>query len=414
MDQRGFDNQHEWVTAREALAILGVRRETLYAYVSRGMVRSARAPGERTKRYARSDLLGLKQRHDARSGHGPVAAGALRWGEPVLESSITEITADGPRYRGHSAVALAGEGCGFEATAELLWTGKRADDPVRFPRRPKLPVVSIPRACSPLDAMLAIVPMTALGDPDRFQQSLDAEIPRARALIRVLGAAVALPFGHRRAQIAASAETVAEGLAVAFGVRPTARVVEAIDRALVISADHELNASTFAARVAASAGADLYASVIAGLGALSGPRHGGACDRVEALVDEVAAPRDARAVLRARLRRGDSLPGFGHRLYPRGDARAELLLAAAHDLGKKTARFRIVDAIRAANESFEGEPPTLDLGLVAIAAAFDLPRGAPLAMFALGRSAGWVAHIFEQRAQGFMMRPRARFVSAPG
>ena len=124
IDQRGFDNQLRdgLVSAAEAVRLLGVKRATLYAYVSRGLVRSVPGESGQGRRYARSDLLRLQARRDARSGHGPVAAAALRWGEPVLETAISDITVRGPRYAGHDAVELAARGVSFERTAELLWT----------------------------------------------------------------------------------------------------------------------------------------------------------------------------------------------------------------------------------------------------------------------------------------------------
>src|SRR5687767_5812633 len=120
MNQRGGI---EWLDAARAAALLDVKRATLYAYVSRGLVRSRALAGGRARLYQRDDLLALKTRKDARSGHGPVAAAALRWGEPVLDSSITEIRSDGPAYRGTSALALARDGVSFERAAELLWSG---------------------------------------------------------------------------------------------------------------------------------------------------------------------------------------------------------------------------------------------------------------------------------------------------
>src|SRR5687767_11211200 len=124
VDQRRLSDQPEWLPAPQALALLGVKRKTLYAYVSRGLVRSVPSPGTRTRLYARDDLARLRSRHDARAGHGPLAASALRWGEPVLESAITDIRSDGPAFRGRSAVALAEGGASFEAVATLLWTGE--------------------------------------------------------------------------------------------------------------------------------------------------------------------------------------------------------------------------------------------------------------------------------------------------
>jgi citrate synthase len=185
-----------------------------------------------------------------------------------------------------------------------------------------------------------------------------------------------------------------------------------INQALVLSAEHDLNPSTFTARVAASTGADLYAVISAALSTLSGPEHGAACDRVEALISEVATPGRAERVIRERALRGEPIPGFVHPLYPDGDPRAPPLLAAAQQLHGQEPRLRVLQAIvRVMRETGRGAP-TLDAGLVAVALATGLEDGAT-AMFALGRIAGWVAHTLEQRQQGFIVRPRARYVG-PG
>jgi citrate synthase len=185
------------------------------------------------------------------------------------------------------------------------------------------------------------------------------------------------------------------------------RACRALNRALVLVADHELNASTFAARIAAGAGADLYACLSAAVATLSGPLHGGESDRVDALVREVGTPSRARAVILARTQRGDLLPGFGHPLYPDGDPRAPPLLATARVLAPQATRT--LDAVVREGRRLLGLEPNLDTGLVAIAHATGL-SGSASAIFALGRCAGWVAHILEQREAGFLLRPRARYV----
>jgi citrate synthase len=420
VDQRGFNNQPaEELTAAEAARTLRVKLETLYAYASRGLVRSVQGPKGRGRRYLRSDIERLKARGDARAGHGPVAAGALRWGEPVLATAISAIRDGGPTYRGHSAVDLASRGVPFEAVADLLWSGAldertRAWSVERVPAAVRALRSSFPRGVSPLRAMLAAVPRLALADGDRFGASREAEWARARRLVRVLAAAVGGIHDDVASGSAAREDTVAASLAVALGL-PVRATRDAIDRTLVLVADHELNASTFAGRVVASTGADLYACITGALAALTGPLHGGASDRVEALVDEVGAPERAREVLQARTSRGDAIPGFGHPLYPAGDPRTAPLMALARELGARARkddrnRLSVVFAIEAAVESAGRGRPNLDFGLVAVARALGMRRGSASILFATGRIAGWVAHALEQREAGYILRPRAEYV----
>ena len=437
VDQPGFDNQRsDYLSGPEAAALLGVKRETLYAYVSRGLLRGVAGGRGRARLYLRTDLEQLKARHDARAGHGAVAASALRWGEPVLESALTAIGPRGPAYRGREAVALAREGVPFDAVAELLWTGALPEGGGAGQGRPsgqgpasagvgvsaaRLAAL-LPRDTPPLPALALAIAAMGARDPTRHAGAplgeepiftTDAELARARAIVRALAALIGLGRDAAWSSAALGEGSTARRVLLALGARAgstrSAAAERAINRALVVSADHELNVSAFAVRVAASAGADLYACVSAGLAALSGPRHGGVCDRVEALVAEAGRPERAGAAVRDRMRRGEAIAGFGHRLYPDGDPRAELLIETARALAPRSLAVRtvlaLVDEMRAAGR----EPPTLDMGLVALAAAAGLPPGSALALFAVGRAAGWIAHAFEQREAGYMLRPRARY-----
>jgi citrate synthase len=403
----------EYVAAREAARLLGVKLSTLYAYVSRGLVRSQPGPRGRGRLYACADLERLKSRGEARAGHGPVAAAAMSFGEPVLRTRISEIRPDGPAYRGHSAVELARRGVSFEAVAELLISGT-LDESVRWGPEPALVRRlrgAVPDGQPPLATLLAAVPRAALLDEDRFSAPLEAELARARRLVRTMAALLSACAG-RAPSDAAGADTVAECLAVALGVRPD-RAAEPLNRVLVLTADHELNASTFAARVVASTGADLYAAVTGGLAALSGPRHGALSERVEALLDEVGEPSRARAVVTARASRGEAIPGFGHPLYPTGDPRVPPLLELATTIAPPSKRASGLQTLLAVSEEMERgkrERPNLDFGLVAVVRALDLPRGSATALFAIGRTAGWIAHALEQRASGQLLRPRAAYV----
>lgn len=416
--QSRFDSRHEeLVPAAEAAELLGVKRATLYTYVSRGLVRCVPEPGTKENRYVRADLERLKARHDARAGHAAVAAGALRWGEPVIDSAVSRVGTEGLAYRGHPAVRLAVEGRSFEDVAELLWTGTLPAQPVRWPS-PELPVAPsavaelVPKRSPPLSVLLAVVPLLGAWDEVRFAAPAEQERLRGRRLLRHLAAWVCAAHAPARVARALKEETVAASLAVAWGAAAK-RAPEMLDRALVLCADHELNMSTFAARVTASSGADLYACVSAALAALSGPKHGGACDRIEALLQEVGRPERARTVVHERLRRGESVPGFGHPLYPDGDPRTPPLLEAAYAFRPETVGVRVLRTVEETMREAGHPAPTVDFGLVALASALELPAGAAAALFAVGRAAGWVAHVLEQREQGHELRPRARYVGAP-
>lgn len=425
MDQRGFNNQpSELLSGAEAAALLGIKRETLYAYASRGLLRSE--PGEdkgKARLYPLSDLMLLKARRDARRGHGPVAASALRWGDPVLESAITAIKDGDLFYRGRSAVELANEGASFENAAELLWASpeslgieKKPDKTRDLPASPawigpgpeKLAAL-LPKGAPPLSALALTIAAMAPHDPERFRAPLAAELERARRIIQCLAASLALTVDPKKTAAALREESVAASILTALGARKTKSALAAINKTLVLCADHELNASAFTVRVTASAGADLYACVSAGLATLSGPEHGGACDRIEALAAEAGRPEKARTVVLDRSRRGEAIPGFGHKLYPKGDPRTPPILAAAEEIAPKSLAVRTILALTSAMASSGREPPSVDLALVALTGALGMPPGSAAGIFAIGRSAGWIAHALEQREAGFIVRPRARY-----
>jgi citrate synthase len=421
IDQHQSTGQsHETLTAKQAADLLGVKLPTLYAYASRGMIRSLPGPQGRARRYQRGDLERLRSRRDARMGHGPAAAGALRWGEPVLDTHITAITSDtGPIYRGRAATALAAQDVPFEAVAELLWSGSlpTADATPRWVSH-ELPfsIPSLRRLVHPrptaIEALSVVVPLLGGRDPGRFAEGPEAVLPRARVLLRRMAAALAPGFDDERMASAFAAPDLASAVAAALDAKHGARGVRAIGRALVLGADHELNASAFAARVAASTGADLYACVSAALAALSGPRHGGALDRIEALVAEIGRPEDAERVVHERARRGEAIEGFDHPLYPNGDPRGSALVELAEKLEPRSPAVRTCLELVKAMEASGASGATLDAGLVAIAAALGLPRGAATGLFAIGRCAGWVAHALEQSEAGYLLRPRARYSDA--
>ena len=419
-------------SAREAAEALGVTLPTLYAYVSRGLLRSLEgAASTRARRYPRADVEALRRKREQRGDPGPIAEGALSWGTPVLSSAIT-ANADGRLfYRGREAVALA-QTWPFERVAMWLWTGVEGAPWPGVPGAwPEGRLVTLRAQLADLDATAAcqaLLPVAAAADPAAWDLRPAAVTRTGARILHVMallmaGASAGPPAsgsgGAPATSPAAPGDGFAEGaiaarLAAAWaGGRAEAR--EGIEAALILAADHELNVSAFAARCAASAAATPYDVVLAGLATLRGARHGGHTERVAALLDEVGEPARAPGVLAARLRRGEAIAGFGQPLYPAGDPRGAALLALAARLAPQAAAVDLGRAVAAAGEAVLNERPTIDFGLVVLARALGLPSEAPLALFALGRAAGWLAHALEQYEGGALIRPRARYVGvAPG
>ena len=190
-----------------------------------------------------------------------------------------------------------------------------------------------------------------------------------------------------------------------MGQPGSAQIFDAI---LILCADHELNISAFTARCITSAGATPYGAILGALAALQGTRHGGSTELVAALFADMTI--DPRSVVEQHLKRGVAIPGFGHPLYPRADPRTELLLALAADVPAAAPLLSYAQAIMEWVRQSLDQTPNLDFGLVVAAKALDLPPHAPLTLFALGRSAGWMGHIIEQAATETLIRPRARYV----
>jgi citrate synthase len=386
-----------WLDADEAVQTLGVSRATLYAYVSRGRIRSEPAPGTaRRRRYARDDIERLKARSRERRNPERVAEQALHWGLPILESAITLIADERIYYRGHDAGVLARERSVADVAA-LLWTG--AADGSSLGPPPRTPAATRTREGVPFIAAAQSALALASAD-DPFAYDLR---PRTVAQTgwRIVWLLTRLAARGGRGV----AETVDATLASAWG---TPRAADLIRAALIACADHELNVSTFTARCVASAGASPYNVAIAGLAALEGTKHGGTTARVDAAWDALRQTGDLRAALAERLRRGEVIEGFGHPLYRGGDPRASLLLAM---LPKgKTATF--ARELTAAAKAVIGEAPTVDFALVALARALGLPTGSALTLFAIGRTIGWIGHAIEQYEANAIIRPRAKYVGA--
>lgn len=416
----------ELLDAQEAAEFLDVSPSTLYAYVSRGKLESVQDPENARQRcYRKSDLERLKRRSEATHGHGAAAASALDWGAPILETAISRIRPTGPTYRGRSLRDLLDSDATFEAVAEHLWCEDEPDDGQSETRTPDTEVWrearrearSLRSELSPLDHAPAVEQFRAgLSNAALLdRQHLDAPEPDYRPLARrILWLIVALlPASDMDGDPEDSEETsLAEAVATRLLPAPDdvrQPLVPAIETALIVIAEHELNASAFAARVVASTGADPYACMTAALSGMSGPQHGRIPDRAAALLEAANEVDDLEAWLAQGLRGNGALPGFGHRLYPGGDPRFRLIVEPLRNAVGEHSVLATTERLADATERLDIGPPNAAFALACLARVGEMPDGSASALFALGRTAGWMAHVLEQYNRDQLLRPRAQY-----
>jgi citrate synthase len=385
-----------YLSARDAAAELSVSPATLYAYVSRGLIRSEPGENPRSRRYRAEDVRGLKNRRAPLVEAQGLKAADL----PVLDTAVSTITEDGPIYRGVRAVTLS-ETATFEQCASLLWDSKSSDPFTKA----NVPVISptmraimeATRSVPPIDRAVAVLSQAAEADPRAYNSVAEG---RAATGARILRLAAAVMSGMEP-----SAEPIHRQVARAWAPK-NKHADDLIRRALVLLADHELNASTFTARCAASTGISLYDAVIAGLVALKGPRHGGVGPLAAKLLDTFMEG-DIAALVRERVALGERFAGFGHMVYAHGDPRAQSLLQV---LVKAGADRRLTTEIPARIAEASGAFANIDYALAVARRFLDLPPGSETTLFAISRIAGWIAHASEQLESRKLIRPRARYV----
>ncbi|HEX4304134.1 MAG TPA: citrate synthase family protein [Rhizomicrobium sp.] len=385
-----------YLSARDAATELAVSPATLYAYVSRGLIRSEPGENSRSRRYRAEDVRGLKNRRAPLIETQGLKSADL----PVMDSAVSTITEEGPIYRGVRAVTLA-ETATFEQCATLLWDSKSADPFAKS----NVPIVSptmraimdATRAAPPIDRAVAVLSQAAEADPRAYNWIAEG---RAATGARILRLAAAVMSGTEP-----SAEPVHKLVARAWAPKHK-HAEDLIRRALVLLADHELNASTFAARVAASTGISLYDAVIAGMVALKGPRHGGVGPLAAKLLDTFIEG-DIAGIVRERVALGERFPGFGHLVYGHADPRAQSLLDALIRYG---ADKRLTIEIPARIAEATGAFANIDYAQAVMRRFLGLPQGSETTLFAISRVAGWIAHASEQLESKRLIRPRARYV----
>jgi citrate synthase len=372
-----------WLPMDEACRLLGVRPQTIYAYVSRGKLEVMTDPADsRRSLYRTEDVAGLAKRKLAGRKHETLATNALFGSEPSIPTALCSFFRGRPHYRGQDAVGLA-RSANLEAVAQLLWG---ANQPADFSSAAPTGLGKSGRVA----AFTALAGLAAVGHSTRGRLT---------------------PVLHHEGQ------SLVGQLANAFGARPGSkplhlrfahgwkqpmRVADVLRAAMVLLVDHELTSSAFVARIAASTGASLPACLLAGLTTLSGPLHGDASGRVQALFGDVMRLGEDK-VMDHHLSTGLPLPGFGHHLYPDGDPRAAALLGL-FEPPEGIARFiaKVTD--------LTGMKPNIDVALAALVVHHRLPGDAAFGLFATARSIGLLAHCMEQLSEPQVIRPRGRYV----
>lgn len=403
---RGHDEGR--LTTKEAAELLGVKPETVYAYVSRGQLSSRREPGGRGSTFDAKEVaaLGRRNRRDT-GGSSPTAD------ELSVRTAITLIDKDRYYFRGVDATELAVRHS-YEEIAEWLWTGQlrpgitftAPDASVTVARRA---VNALPEHSGPTDRLRVAAIAAATADPLRFDLSPDAVLGTARTLIPTLVTALP-PLRNDHRDEGPLARRLWGRLSGSNADEASLRV---LDTALGLLVDHDLAASTLAVRVAASARAHAYAAVSAGLGVLEGPLHGAASGLAHRMLLDVLDRGTAAPVVADELRAGRRIPGLGHRLYPGEDPRARTLfalledvpaaapaLAAARDVVSTTARHTPLHA-------------NVDLALAVLTVSCGMDATAGETVFAVARTAGWIAHTLEEyEERPLRMRPSGRYAGA--
>ncbi|MBX7165444.1 MAG: citrate synthase [Pirellulales bacterium] len=342
------------------------------------------------------------------------------------ETAISTITG-GLQYRGYSIEELA-EHATFEDVAYLILYGElpKAAELASFGRRlgaaaavpgPLIDLLrAIPREASMMDVMRTGASVLAHWDPETENNSHDANLRKSERLLAQLP--VVLAARHRLRQgLEPIAADPRRGLAdnllwMLSGQAPSARSIKAMDVSLILYAEHEYNASTFTARVICSTMSDLHSSVTGAIGALKGPLHGGANERVMEVLEEVGSPDRAEAWIRDALARKVRIMGFGHRVYKTGDPRARYLKGLCAELAKETgheAMERMADTIEQVVVSEKKLPPNLDWPSARLYHYLGLPIDLYTPLFVVSRVVGWSAHVIEQLDNNRLIRPRARY-----
>lgn len=408
--QNEAETDRLYLTAQQAAAELNVALSTIYAYVSRGFIQSVPDDDGRRHLYLAEDVRQLRSRRqrlgkDARKPGDKTAT--ISWGAPILDTEISLIADERLYYRGIDACKMA-DTATLEDVATLLW-GCDDEDPFAVnedtPLPPLAQMLLEAKGVDPITRTLSALPHIAADDLSKFNMTPQGRSQLGARLLRaVTSLIVGKPYGGKNRDLAIHA------FAAQAWAPDDPRADLLLRQALVLSAEHELNVSSFTVRCAVSSGSTLYHSIIAGLSALTGPKHGGATLGMNVLLEELDQAPSPQDLVRRRLESGQAFRGFDHPLYPHGDPRATYLIAAvAEQFPDDPFVAKVIDLLNVL-ESAAGAHPTVDFALSLIGRTLNLSEHAGISIFALGRTVGWVAHAMEQERDASIIRPRARYV----
>lgn len=376
------------LTTAEAALRLRVKPETIYAYVSRGLLPRVKSPGDRLSRFRLADVERLAARTQATRPE--------RESAPAMRTATTLIAYGRLHYRGRDAAKLAPV-TPFEEVARWLWRGDWHGDDFAASSdvldRARRASEHLPAEARLFDRLPVIVSVASAMDPLRFDLAPATVTNLAPALLSTMVDALPVVGG------APPDDSLAARLwSRLTGEPPSSTGLRALNAALVLLADHDLAASTIAVRVAASTRANPYAAVLAGLGALDGPMHGAIGSSVHRMIGAARREGASTAITEWLRTASGNLPGFGHSLYPEGDPRAAALLALVTDLPVEDDLRRAVDDLTA-TAARRNSLPNVDFAIAVLAHATGMGSGASEVIFAIARTAGWIAHIVEEYAQ---------------
>jgi citrate synthase len=422
-----FMKKSVYLSAEEAANTLQIQKDTLYAYVSRGRLRSVEVPNQKARGYLREDIEQLQQRKRLRQHPTQEVQQALHWGMPLVRSNVSHLN-EGQLFYRHQSLPTVAQHSTLEQLISLLWQAPEVESALYWQKLDttlsKSPSKSLPqaKAVTPTAQLLSHLP----ADISWFHQmqislsvwtvqDLSASLPSAmisastcaKLLLRIWGSVHSYVFKS-------PTPSITHGLQDFFrSFLPDALQQDLAIKLIILAAEHELNLSSFTARCVASGNGNLYQSLMAAFAALGTPRHGGQVLQVQHLLKRTQG-KSAHQALQETLQSGAKIPMPGHPLYPEGDPRWHYFVDYLKTYWPHHPAARHGLELAALASESQGEWPTLDW-VLGIGAELLCPAHLnALDWFALARTVGWLAHIQEQAHQAEMIRPRGHWEPAEG